>query len=133
MFVGRSLASLTLPWRLTLALLAAAVLAWLYVGTANAAWFTYGGPKTWLPNYDAESNYDAPGTYEWFIDIFQNKNPADWGRVAFIDGSGNWSCSTTSNGTGTSCTLGSWNYQKKAYCKNNSATTYTGYCETDYI
>jgi hypothetical protein len=100
---------------------------------ATAAYATtvrYAGPKTWLPGYDANTDFD--GTQRWQFDEMCNKSEPQGARVTFIDTSGGWHNAVTDSQVCTSTATGTnYNYTKKAYCKNNSAVTYTAYCEAD--
>lgn len=54
----------------------------------HGAWsYIYAGPKTWLPNYWEDSQYDTPGNRH-YANAMQNINPEGCYRVAFIDGNG---------------------------------------------
>jgi hypothetical protein len=90
---------------------------------------TYAGPKTWNQGWDASSGYDS--SPHWFYDNeMTNKSAPYDSRVAFIDPGGNWSYSYTdaSWDTWTLIPSPSEAYQKKAYCKNNSAAVYVATC-----
>jgi len=86
--------------RLTAVAAAMTATAALLAGTAAAWTSMYAGPKTWLPGYDASGSY---GDQYLITNVFENRSITSWARVAYIDTSGNWSCSTTSYSTLTGC------------------------------
>ena len=93
---------------------------------------TYEGPKTWLPGYDGEGSYDTSAS-RWYWNSMTDKSCWCWSRVTFINSGGGWTYTTTSQGysTYTSIPAGSDNYQKKPYCTNNDAVSYTAKCYAD--
>jgi len=99
------------------------------IGASVALAGNYAGPKTWLPNYDADSSYST----SWTTDSMYSKSCGNQSgcdaRVTFIDGVGNWHASYTDNLPATTTFDFDNSYSKKAYCKNNSALTYTATCE----
>jgi hypothetical protein len=108
-----------------------AVVAALAIGAATATAEVYAGPKTWLQGWDASGNFDSSGS-RWYLDGMSNKSCYCDARVAFIDTGGTWHVSYTdaqlNTGTG-ECAPGCIGYTKKPYCKNNSSSVYTAYCE----
>ena len=90
-------------------------------------WVTYGGPKTWLPNYAAASNYDTAGD-RWGWNEFANRSVDSYAQITFIDGNGSWHY--TLNCYGTYCGRRAENpaFFKKCYCKNTDTISYTGRC-----
>ena len=112
---------------------AAAVLISVPAALAGAA-YTFAGPKTWLPNYDASGAYDG-GTFPYDVYVnMTNKscggNSGCYARVALIDSGGTWHCSTTDTRSETWCQiLSGYEFNKKPYCLNNSSLTYTAECQ----
>lgn len=93
----------------------------------GAGGIIYAGPKTWAPGWSGEGGFAS--YYHWG-NRFTHRSIEGWGRVAYIDGSGNWTCSFTSYSTHTGC-ADSIGYQRKPFCKNNDSRTYTGYCDVE--
>jgi hypothetical protein len=92
-----------------------------------AAWasYSYAGPKTWLPSWDASSTYSTSWTDNWF----QKTEPGHISTATFIDGSGNWHGSVQNSFQVTAASTQPTTYNKKAYCRNSSAgDTYIGEC-----
>jgi hypothetical protein len=110
----------------------AIVVAGLSFAASAFATITYGGPKTWLPGYAANTGYDNSGN-RWWLNWFTNKStPYRKALVVFIRSDGSWAVSAENDNATTAINLYSgFNYQKKAYCKNTSVYTYTGECIAD--
>jgi len=89
-----------------------------------AAAFTYAGPKTWLPSWDANTGYQT----NWYADTMGGKGTTGYSsRVAFIDPAGNWHWSYTDTLPNTTTFAGD-NASYKAYCKNNDTVSYVATC-----
>lgn len=123
-----------MPIRRAHVALAVGVIASLaFVATALAS-STYGGPKTWLPNYAANDGYDNSAN-RWRSNWFQKGGYTDppyyLAMVTFIKSDGSWVLQVEDNNPTTYSSYGAgvnFNYQKKPYCQNTSTHTYVGAC-----
>lgn len=96
----------------------------LFVGAAYA--YTFAGPKTWLPGYDAASSYAV-----WYSATMGQKGVSGLqSRITFIDSGGTWHWSHTDTLPNTTTfNYDSGNY--KAYCRNNDSVSYVATCWTN--
>jgi hypothetical protein len=126
---------MSVPRRLQSIAIVMAVAASVFVAAAHAGAgnVTYAGPKTWLPNYAQDGDYDNSAD-RWEQNGMYAKtcggNSGCWARVTFIKSDGTWTYSYTDIRAATEVTIpsGQWNYQKKPYCLNNSSLTYGAFC-----
>jgi hypothetical protein len=121
------------PRRTQVAVLLGVIAALSFVATALAS-STYGGPKTWLPNYAANDGYDN-STNRWFVNAFTKgiyqSPPYYLSLVTFIKSNGSWTGTVEDNNGQTAFIFGAgvnFNFQKKPYCQNTSTHTYVGDC-----
>jgi hypothetical protein len=114
-----------------LGLVASLVAAVTLATAAYATYYvTYGGPKTWLPGYDAHGAYDVAGD-RWAWNEFRNRSVNSWAQIALIDGGGGWHGSYQCWGTYCGRGVDPWNFSKKPFCENTDTITYTGECRAE--
>ncbi|HEX7168590.1 MAG TPA: hypothetical protein VF230_16535 [Acidimicrobiales bacterium] len=113
--------------RLRIATGAAVGVAAAVVFVSAALAYTFEGPKTWLPNWSADSTFAV-----WYSATMGAKGSSGYqSRITFIDNSGggwHWSHTDTLPNTTT------FNYDSgyyKAHCKNNDSVSYIATCWTN--
>jgi len=88
--------------------------------------YTFAGPKTWLPGYDADSTYAV-----WYSATMVGKGITGYSsRITFIDGGGSWHWSATDTLPNTT-TFNYDNGNYKAYCRNDDTVAYVASCWTN--
>jgi hypothetical protein len=117
---------------LAAAVLAAAVLLGLSVGSASASGYFSFGDTTYSPGSDANTAYDlcSYNNYYYTDSVFTRySSPYYSGTAAIIASSGSWLASSIGAMHTNWATVSSTYYDtvKKDYVKNNSSSTYSAY------
>jgi hypothetical protein len=101
--------------------------------SAAGAYVNYAGPKTWAPGWAGNTGYDN-STNRWYWNGFTEQSTGYFVKlIAFIKSDGSWPVSVENDFETTYYyyDAGTFNYQKKAYCKNTSGTYFFGFCQAD--